>query len=183
MKNLPNKLFLFYNFLFKYGAVLILPLNKFSWFCGGLAGSSIGGIFVKSSLKLLVSNKCSIFGLNGASISFLANFCQSIPLKNLWALISSAPVGPVPVKKFHHRLQKRKINTFLSPAAISNEPTHYLPSLFDGSLFSSRVIRSLASGLIISGIGGLVFRIRFDISFCLFGSPSMVNGEAPVSNS
>lgn len=58
-----------------------------------------------------------------------------------------------------------------------------LPSRFDGSLFSNRVIKSLASLRMISGIGGLAFRIRLDISFCLFGSPSMVNGEAPVSNS
>lgn len=58
-----------------------------------------------------------------------------------------------------------------------------IPRRFDGSLFNNRVIRSLAASRIISGMGGLAFRILFDISFCLFGSPSMVNGDAPVNNS
>ena len=73
-----------------------LPRNSFSGFGGTIAGESATGNFVNSSLKLLVSNSSSIFGLNGAGICFLANKSQSILRKNECALISLASDLPPP---------------------------------------------------------------------------------------
>ena len=74
-----------------------IPRNSLSELGGTAAGESLSGSRVNSSLKLLVSNSFSIFGLNGAGISFLDNLFQSIFLKNGCDLISDASALLPPV--------------------------------------------------------------------------------------
>lgn len=134
----------------------LLTRKSLSKLGGTTAGLSAATIFVNSSAKLLVSSSWAIWGTKGGSISRFSNFAQ---LKGLGARLKKA--------------------CSLSSLASRGPP----PNRWRGSLTKSFARKSRTSAPKWVGIGGSVFRIRLEISCCVFFSPSTVNGEAPVRSS